>query len=173
MKYGVIHRGFKQKTCCLIVLNDGSMIEVNPDELPTDHRRKRVKGQPGSQTRDSIALYQEQLNMPLSAPLGSSVIHAMQSFATRNFTTNIHTRISNASVQSPLRDSGYASIDSAFLDSMRSSFGSLNLADPVDLKANCTDAEDGFVDFKVKATWRLRRSYVEKLKDTGCISPSS
>jgi hypothetical protein len=155
-------------------MNGSSMVKVDPDGFPTDHPRKRVKGQPGSETRDSIALYQMQLNMPNLVPQETPASQAMQSDATGNPTVNHHVRPSKDSVHSDLRDSGYVSVsDSAVVDSIRSSFSSLNLADDVNFQTGYKEADDGFVHVKVEAVWRMRRSYLEKLRDAPTNGPSS
>lgn len=174
MKFGVIHKGHNQISWRPICMNSSGMVKVDPDGFPTDHRRKRVKGQPGSETRDSLALYQLQLNMPNLVPQESPASQAMQSDTTQDPTVNHHVHPSKVSVHSDLRDSGYVSaFDSAVLDSIRSSFSSLNLADDVNFKTDYKEADDGYVDVKVKAKWRMRRSYLEKLRDAPINGPSS
>jgi len=173
-KFRVIHKGHNQNTWRPIGVNGNGMVKVDPDEFPTDHRRKRVKGQPGSETRDSIALYQLQLNVPNPVPQGSPASQPMECDTTRNPPVSHHVHPSKSSVHSDLRDSGYVSaFDSAVLDSIRSSFSSLNLADDVDFKADYEEAGDGFVDVKVNAKWRMRRSHIEKLKDAPINGSSS
>jgi hypothetical protein len=171
-KFEVIHKGHNQKSWRPIVVNGSSMVTVDPDGFPTDHRRKRVKGQPGSETRDSIAIYQLQLNGPNLVPQESPASQAMQSDTTRNPTVNHHVHPSKVSVHSDLRDSGYVSVFNSAFDSIRSSFSSLNLADDVNFKTDYKEADDGFVDVKVKAQWRMRRSFFEKLRDPPINGPS-
>jgi hypothetical protein len=165
-KFGVIHKGHNQKSWRPIGVNSSGMVKVDPDGFPTDHRRKRVRGQPGSETRDSIALYQLQLNAPNPVPQESPASQAMELDTTQNPTVDHYVHPSKVSVHSDLRDSGYVSVfDSAVLDSIRSSFSSLNLADDVNFKTDYKEADDGFVDVEVEAKWRMRRSALEKLKD--------
>jgi hypothetical protein len=174
MKFGVLHKGHNQTSWRPIGTNGSSVVKVNPDGFPTDHRRKRVKGQPGSESRDSIALYQLQLNVPNPVPQEGPASQAVQSDTTRNPTVSHHVHPSKVSVHSDFRDSGYVSLfDSAVLNPIRSSFSSLNLADDVDFKTDYGEAGDGFVDVEVKAKWRMRRSYLEKLGDVPVNGPSS
>jgi hypothetical protein len=173
MKLGVIHKGYNQKSWQPIGMNGSGMFKVDPDGFPTDHPRKRIKGQPGSETRDSITLYQLQLNVPNLAPQESPASQAMQSDTTQNPEVSHHVHPWKVSVHSDLRDSGYVSIFDSALDSMRSSISSLNLADEVNFKTDYKEADDGFVDVKVKAKWRMRRSYLDKLRDAPINGPSS
>jgi hypothetical protein len=140
------------------------MVKVNPNEFPTDHLRKRTKRKIGSETRDSIAIYQEQHpegTHPI--PTGSPASYAARTSAARNPLLNRPVNSSNVSVRSSLRDSGYISnFDSAVLESIRSSLSSVTLANDLDLNTDYKEDDDGYVEVEVQAKFLVRRSFIEK-----------
>jgi len=183
MKIGVIHKGYNESSWRPICVKESKITKIDPDVFPTDHRRKRLKGHEGREFRDSIALWQLQHNTsnlePRGIPASEDVQNDTSSPAmtqidsTPNPTVNPNDRTSKVSVRSDFRDSGYASIFDSAVDSMRSSFSSFNLAEDVNFQTDCKEADDGFVDVKVKAKWRMRRSHLEKLRDASLNGLSS
>jgi hypothetical protein len=173
MNSGVIHKGYNQTSWCPIGVKGSSITKVDPDGFPTDHRRKRLRGQSGREFRDSIALWQLQHNSSNQAAEESHASQATQPDTTQNPAAIHRDRPLKVSVQSDLRDSGYASVFDSAVDTMRSSISSLNLADDVNFKTDYKEADDGYVDVKFKAQWRMRRSYLEKLRDAPLSGLSS
>jgi hypothetical protein len=173
MNSGVIHKGYNQTSWCPIGVKGSSITKVDPDGFPTNHRRKRLRGQSGREFRDSIALWQLQHNSSNLAAQESHTSQATQPDTTQNPTAIHHDRPRKVSVQSDLRDSGYASIFDSAVDTMRSSISSLNLADDVNFKTDYEEADDGYVEVKLNAQWRMRRSYLEKLRDAPLSGLSS
>lgn len=167
MEFRVLHNGHRPTSWRLI---GGRMVIVDPDEFHTHRSKKRVKGRPGREIRDSIAPCQEQLNAPNFVPQ-ESLTQAMQSCATRNSTVNYDVLTSKILARSDLNDSGYVSLDSALRNSLRLSFSSLNLTDDVDFETNYKEAGGGFVDVFLK--WRMRRSHIEKLNNPLINDPFS
>jgi hypothetical protein len=173
MNSGVIHKGYNQTSWRPIGVKGSSITKVDPDGFPTNHRRKRLRGQSGREFRDSIALWQLQHNSPNLAAQESRAPQAAQPDTTQNPTAIHHDRHPKILVQSDFRDSGYASVFDSAVDTMRSSISSLNLADDVNFKTDYKEADDGYVDVKLKAQWRMRRSYLEKLRDAPLSGLSS
>jgi hypothetical protein len=162
--FGVIHKG-PNHPWQPIRVDGNSMVKVNPNEFPTDHRRKRPRGKIGKrETRNSIAIYQEQhLEGAHAISPGNPAYYVAQASAARNPLVNQLVNSSNVSVRSSLRDSGYISnFDSAMVESIRSSLSSFTLADGPILNTDYKEDDDGNVEVEFKGKCRVRRSYIEK-----------
>jgi hypothetical protein len=183
-KFGVIHKG-RNQPWQPIRMDGNDMVKVNPNEFPTDHRRKRPRGKIGKkETRDSIAIYQEHhLEGAHAISPGNPASYVAQTSAARNPLVNRLVNSSNVSARSSLRDSGYIStFDSAVLESIRSSLSSFTLADDPILNTDYKEDDDGNVEVEFRGKCRVRKSYIEKrdssiviLDDNGssCLRPES
>jgi hypothetical protein len=146
-------------------MDRNDMVKVNPSEFPTDHRRKRPRGKIGKkETRDSIAIYQEQhLEGAHAISPGKPVSYVAQTSVARNPLVNRLDNSSNVSARSSLRDSGYIStFDSAVLESIRSSLSSFTLADDPILNTDYKEDDDGNVEVEFRGKCRVRKSYIQK-----------
>lgn len=145
-------------------MDGNSMVKINPNEFPPNHRRKRPRGKIANEARDSIALYPKQNSGGTrSIPAGSPASHVARASAARGPLVNRPVNSSNVSVHSSLRDSGYISnFDSAMVESIRSSLSSFALTDDPNLNTDYKEDGDGYVVVEVQAKWRVRKSYLEK-----------
>jgi hypothetical protein len=158
----VIHKGPNLAPWRHVLINGDSMVTIDPDRLPTDHPPKRVKGV-GTKSHDSMVIHPEHLKAPHPVASGSSASYAEQAAAARIPPNNGPVNSSNVSVRSSLRDSGYISmLDSAVVESMRSSLGSLKLTD-ANVRTDYKEADDGYVDVEITTKGRMRRSLIERM----------
>ncbi|KAH8590667.1 hypothetical protein B0O99DRAFT_634377 [Bisporella sp. PMI_857] len=145
-----------------VCVKKGSMVTVDPDNWPTDHPPKRVKGV-GTRSHDSMVIHPEYLKIPHLVAPGTSASYVEQAATARVPLSCRPANSSNVSVRSSLRDSGYISmLDSTIVESMQSSFSALKLTD-AECRADYEEADDGYVDVKITTKGRMRRSYIEKM----------
>ena len=157
----VIHKG-SNMAWRAVLIRGRSMVTVDPDILPTDHSPKRVKGV-GTKSHDSMVIHPEHLRAPHPVAPSSCASYAEQAAAAPVPLSNRPVSSTNVSVRSSLRDSGYISIlDSAVVESMRSSFSTLKLTD-ADFKTDYKEADDGYVDVEITTKGRMRRSLIERM----------
>ena len=168
----VTHKRYGQSSWNPMGMNEGNFVRVDPNGYSTTHPRKRVRGI-GSKNRDSMAIHEEHLRMRSSAPRSGDSTPSMTSSRTPELIDKSQRQSSNVSVHSNLRDSGYVSQFDSAVNSIRSSFASLTLADNVHIDTDCKDADDGFVDVNVEAKWRMRRSRFDVLRGSPIILPQS
>jgi hypothetical protein len=135
------------------------IIMVNPDDLPKDHARKRLR----SQLRDSIGVYRDQLQAPNTLPETSSPSPTTLPTTTRKPLSNQSDNPSNVSIHTNPRDSGYVSNLDLALKSLRNSFSSFQLCDDPNFEEHYTPSEDGFVELNLKARLPVRWSYIQKI----------